>query len=58
MNRAYRLVTKDGFILGYRPNRKDANEMAQQQARQLGETIVIKHRNSDGEYIKIAQINK
>ena len=51
----YRIVTTDGFILGYGKNRKEANALAEQRARRLQETIVIKHR-VDGEYEEIAQV--
>ena len=54
-NMAYRITTTDGFILGYRASRKEADALAQQQARQLQEVIVIKRR-IDGEYVEVARV--
>ena len=53
---AYRITTTDGFILGYRTSRKEANALAQQQARQLQEVIIIKRREYD-EYVEIARVS-
>ncbi len=49
----YRVTTINGDILGHRKTRREANELAEQQARQLQEVIVIKKKDSEGCYQEV-----
>lgn len=51
------VVTTDGFIVGNGATRKEADARASQQARQLGETIIVKRfDNFDYEYVEVARV--
>ena len=55
-SKKYRVLTLDGFILGYRSTEKGAVELAMQQADRLKESIEVQKRNRDGEYEQITMV--
>ena len=52
-SKKYRVLTLDGFILGHRRNKKEALELAHQQARQLSESIEVQLYTNQGEYKQV-----
>ncbi len=52
-SKKYRVLTLDGQILGYRYNKKEALELARQQARQLSESIEVQVYTNQGEYEQV-----
>jgi hypothetical protein len=54
----FRITTLNGSVLGHRPTRKKADELAAQQAIRLGETVLIKRWNAfDEVYEQVARVS-